>query len=167
MDLKLPVLAESMTSAIVSAWLKQPGDRVVEGEPIVEVDIDKTIVEIDAPVSGRLLEISVPAGTEAVQVGTLLAVIEPQEIETGGPIVRTSQPVTAPTADRVSIRSTDDETSVAPTLQRPDIEASPLARKMAELAGLDLAEISGQGPGGRVRKTDVDRALRGEGMTRN
>ena len=95
MDLKLPVLAESMTSAIVSAWLKQPGDRVVE------VDIDKTIVEIDAPVSGRLLEISVPAGTEAVEVGTLLAVIEPQEIETGGPVVRTSQPVTAPTADRV------------------------------------------------------------------
>ena len=74
-EIILPELAESMTSATLTTWLKEPGDTVRLGEPVAEVETDKTTVEIEAPVDGILDEIYVVAGTEDVAVGTVLAVL--------------------------------------------------------------------------------------------
>ena len=79
-EIILPELAESMTSATLTTWLKQPGDSVRLGEPVAEVETDKTTVEIEAPADGILDEIHVVAGTEDVAVGTVLAVV--RDIET-------------------------------------------------------------------------------------
>ncbi len=74
-EIILPELAESMTSATLTTWLKQPGDSVRSGEPVAEVETDKTTVEIEAPTDGILDRIQVAAGTEDVAVGTVLAVL--------------------------------------------------------------------------------------------
>ena len=74
-EFRLPQLADSVTSVRLSLWLKQVGDRVETGEPIVEVETDKTNVELEAPVSGVMQAIHVAAGTDGLEVGTVLAVI--------------------------------------------------------------------------------------------
>ena len=74
-EVRLPELAEAMTSATLAAWLKSPGDPVTAGEPIAEVETDKTTVELEAPADGVLAQIRVAAGTRDVAVGALLAVV--------------------------------------------------------------------------------------------
>lgn len=76
-EVRLPELADAMASATVTAWLKKPGDPVAAGEPIAEVETDKTTVELEAPADGVLAEIRVEAGAEAVEVGALLALLRP------------------------------------------------------------------------------------------
>lgn len=76
-EILMPEVAASMTSATLAAWLKQPGDRVTAGEPIAEVETDKTTVELESPADGILDDIRVDAGTEGVEVGTLLGMIRP------------------------------------------------------------------------------------------
>ncbi|HIE91785.1 MAG TPA: pyruvate dehydrogenase complex dihydrolipoyllysine-residue acetyltransferase, partial [Acidobacteria bacterium] len=74
-EFRLPQLADSVTSVRLSLWLKQEGDRVEAGEPIVEVETDKTNVELEAPVAGVLRAIRVAAGVEGLEAGMLLALI--------------------------------------------------------------------------------------------
>ncbi|MDE2906367.1 MAG: lipoyl domain-containing protein, partial [Acidobacteriota bacterium] len=74
-EVRMSELADSMTSATLTAWLKHAGDRVTVGEPIAEVETDKTTVEIEAPADGVLADIRVAAGTRDVAVGALLAVV--------------------------------------------------------------------------------------------
>ena len=172
-ELKLPELAESMTSAAITAWLKQPGDRVAAGDPIVEVDTDKTTVEIEAPVSGVLREIVVAVGTEEVEVGAVLAVIEEDEDEDASAAdVSTaveSQPDVEPAARTPKVPPRDPDTpnpdrrldvAAEPEVSSEvDVDVTPLARKMAAAARLDLTRVTGSGQTGRIEKSDVDRAL--------
>ena len=154
-ELRLPQLAETVTSAKLGTWLKQEGDTVEAGEPIVEVETDKTNVELEAPASGVVHKIHVKAGTDGLETGALLAVIS-EGAEPAG-------------ADDGQTRATEDaapppETppTAAPTPLRPvdaSAPASPLARRMATAAGLDLAAIHGTGRGGRIGKADVERAI--------
>ena len=147
-ELRLPELADTVTSAKLAAWLKTEGEAVAAGEPIVEVETDKTNVEIEAPASGVLQEIHVPAGTEGLETGTLLAVIadgvgaaaaaEPAAVEPEAPAPDAAEPESRPA---------------------PTPAASPLARRMAAAAGLDLGQVKGTGRGGRIGKADVERAL--------
>ena len=74
-EIPLPELAEGMAAATLSTWLKKPGDPVAAGEPIAEVETDKTTVELEAPADGVLADIRVAAGAEAVAVGTVLALV--------------------------------------------------------------------------------------------
>ena len=74
-EIRLPELAESMSSATLTSWLKKVGDRVSAGEPIAEVETDKTTVELESPADGVLLDICVAAGTDNVSVGALLALL--------------------------------------------------------------------------------------------
>ena len=169
-ELKLPELAESMTSAAVTAWLKQPGDRVSAGDPIVEVDTDKTTVEVEAPVSGVLRQIVVDAGTEDVEVGAVLALIDDDdaaasaadggvghtEVEptpAAGPVTR-AEPPTVRARAPTSATTHDEQLHV-----NLDANATPLARRMAAVAGLDLSAVAASGQGGRILKSDIDRAL--------
>ena len=181
-EVRLPELADAMTSATLTAWLKEPGDTVTTGEPIAEVETDKTTVELEAPAGGVLAEIRVAAGAEAVAVGTVLALVRsamPSEAPPQGapaaspalPMAETSVPAaTSPvdtdeTAPGQAPAAGTAEIATAPSfgataLAAVDLPATPLARRMAELAGLDLRRLTGSGDGGRVMKVDVERLLR-------
>lgn len=178
-ELRLPELAESMTSATVTAWLKQPGERVAQGDPVVEVDTDKTTVEIEASVDGVLREVLVPEGTEEVEVGTVLALIddddddEALDTQTDDAAPTRQRGVAAAAAERPA--SALGESATGPdSLESPrpasdpdagavGINATPLARRMAAVAGVDLTTVDGTGTDGRVRKVDVDRLIGADG----
>ena len=186
-ELRLPQLADSVTSVRLSAWLKQEGDRVQAGEPIVEVETDKTNVELESPASGVVREIQVAAGTEGVEAGMLLAIIaDDMAGATVTPAATTAAPVpdneqggeTAaggvvadngsgqgeePEPQREEARPGPISTPVADGAPAP--VATPIARRMAAAAGLDLSVIRGTGRGGRIGKADIDRVLAGQQTT--
>ena len=138
-ELRLPQLADTVTSARLAVWLKQEGEAVAAGEPIVEVETDKTNIEIEAPASGVIRKIHVPAGADGLETGTLLAVIADAG-ETDAEVEPAARPGSAPAAGRAA-------------------GATPLARRMAAAAGLDLGRLRGTGQDGRIGKVDVERAL--------
>ena len=80
-EIKVPTLGESVTSATVARWIKQPGEAVAIDEPLVELETDKVTVEVNAPIAGVLTAISVPEGTE-VEVGAVLGVVDPAAAQT-------------------------------------------------------------------------------------
>ena len=140
-DVIMPALGFDMTEGLLARWLKNEGDPVEKGQAIVEIETDKATVEIEAAAAGILALIIVHAG-ETVPVGTLIGVIA----ETGEKVMPVSAP--APPAP-------------PPPAPVPEgrVKASPVARKMAEEAGLDLSRIKGTGPGGRVVERDVQAAI--------
>ena len=166
-EVRLPELAESMTSATVTAWLKRVGDRVTAGEPIAEIETDKTTVELEAPVTGVLEDIRVAPGTENVAVGAVLAVLRegastPEAVRStdtdqGGALsappseapARANHPPSAPA--RPPVVSAAGSSAAVP--------ATALARRMAAIAGIDLTAVQGSGDHGRVGKADVERVL--------
>ncbi|MHB1577105.1 MAG: biotin/lipoyl-containing protein, partial [Candidatus Dormibacteria bacterium] len=136
----LPALGESVTEGVVGTWHKQPGDQIAAGETLVEIQTDKVDAEVPAPVGGTVLEVLVTEG-ETVSVGTVMARIQP-----GATTVDDREPApSAPTprAPQPAARS---------SLQ---VDASPLARRRADLDGVDLGKVEGTGPGGMVRRDDV------------
>ena len=158
-EVRLPELADAMTSATLTAWLKNPGDAVTAGEPIAEVETDKTTVELEAPAGGVLAEIRIAPGAEAIAVGTVLALLHPA---TPAASVTRGQSAEAATASPEAATASPGA-ATAPATEAPEAplsSASPLARRMAELAGLDLGGVTGSGDGGRVMKADVERLLR-------
>ncbi len=166
-ELRLPRLAETAASAKLAVWLKQEGEAVAAGEPIVEVETDKTNVEIEAPASGVIRKIHVAAGTEGLEAGALLAVIADDGDGTvpaaPAPAARPgSAAVPAPDAAGAD-HSEPRRTSAPATGSAP--AATPLARRMAAAAGLDLGQVRGTGRGGRIGKTDIERALAAQAPT--
>ena len=175
-ELRLPPLADTVTSVKLAAWLKTEGETVAAGEPIVEVETDKTNVEIEAPAGGVVSRIHVAAGTEGLETGALLAVIDEGAggaVDTGAtaeaaasePAVKPEAPPAAAvetTAGEPVTASVAGGAAQAPATgpaSGPAPAASPLARRMAAAAGLDLREIEGTGRNGRIGKADVERAL--------
>jgi pyruvate dehydrogenase E2 component (dihydrolipoamide acetyltransferase) len=162
----MPQLAEGMSSAKIATWIKKEGDPVRSGDILAEVETDKTAVELEAPSAGVLQTIHVPAGATAA-VGDVLATIgeaaagetvaQERRNEAKAPAsVTARQTVDAPAAGQVVRPETHEP--VAPAQPRdPSIEATPLAARMAALAGIDLSSI--RSPVGRIRKVDVDNAL--------
>lgn len=181
----MPELGGSVTQAKLSAWLKQEGDRVSRGQPIAEVETDKTNVEVEAPDDGVLARIHVSAGTDGVAVNDLLAVIlaegsvadAPQPVAPNGsasvlPAAERPAPAPASAAQREprgdprpvprgpsSSRTVAADAASSGEPLDADVPASPMARRMAYAAGLSLVTIKGSGPGGRITKADVDKAL--------
>ena len=135
-EIKTPELAESITEASLLEWQKQPGDAVAEGETLVVVETDKIALEVPAPHSGVLAEILKPEGAQ-VTSGEPIAMLD----ETAqGAAAPTPAPVSAATAAPVAAAG-------APVM--------PAARKIAAEQGVNPAEISGTGKGGRITKGDV------------
>ncbi len=161
-EVRLPQLADSVTEVTLGSWLKREGDRVEAGEPIVEVETDKTTVELEAPVGGVLTAIQVDEGAEGLETGALLALIHPAGSETGPTLVEVP-PVPAeesaapppPTAPVAVV----EPLAEAPAAEVAGVPATPMARKMATAAGLDLATVTGTGRDGRVTKADIDLVL--------
>ena len=161
MEVRLPELAESMAVATVTAWLREPGQMVRTGEPIAEIETDKTTVELESPADGTLDVIHIAAGTEDVPVDTVLATLQLSEgiVETRdgglGPDKTIPDVVVRPPAEPV----TPEVKSNEETLTSEAIAATPLARQMSALVGLDLARVTGTGAAGQVTKADIERQL--------
>jgi pyruvate/2-oxoglutarate dehydrogenase complex dihydrolipoamide acyltransferase (E2) component len=138
-ELKLPDLGEGLTEGEVARWLVSEGQEVAEDDPLVEIQTDKTTVEIPSPAAGMVTRILVDEG-KVVPVGTVLVVI-------GG----------EPDGDQPRA----EETPVAPPSQAAKVRATPLVRRIANELGVDLAAVEGTGPQGRLTEDDVRRAAGG------
>ncbi len=160
----MPSLGFDMTEGKLANWLKKEGDKVEKGQAIAEIETEKATVEIEASISGTIRSIIVQPG-QTVPVGTVIAVIgepgdqgtTPQQPGTGAPkpATRNVPPSEKPAPERKpagQVQHAETETRV---------RASPLARRMAQEAGLDLSMITGTGPGGRIMERDIQGAMAG------
>ena len=161
---KLPDLGEGAVEAEIVEWLVQPGDRVREGDPIACILTDKANVEMPAPVDGLVLRTSGQAG-ETVAVGAELAAFE---IAEGGPIPEAEptpagQAPPAPPSPPASAAVSPPPSAAAGSPQdAPPVKrilTSPAIRRRAKESGLDLAQVQGSGPGGRILASDLDAYL--------
>jgi pyruvate dehydrogenase E2 component (dihydrolipoamide acetyltransferase) len=161
-DVIMPRVDMTMERGTIRAWKAAPGDAVREGALLFEIETDKSAMEIDAPASGTLGPILVPAGVE-VPVGTVVARIlaAGETAEAGVPqaapapqAAAAPMPATpAPAAPMPAVRA-----PVAPAGADPRPRATPLARRLAREHGLDLASLRGSGPRGRIGRADVEAA---------
>ena len=140
-EFKLPDLGEGLTEGEVARWLVAEGQEIGEDEPLVEIQTDKTTVEIPSPTSGKVARILVSEGA-VVPVGTVLVVIG----EDGA--VTDEQPRAEPAPQQ----EVPAETPAAP---RERVRATPLVRRLGRELGVDLAAVSGTGPGGTITEADV------------
>jgi pyruvate dehydrogenase E2 component (dihydrolipoamide acetyltransferase) len=164
----MPSLGFDMTEGLLARWLKNEGDPVVRGQAIAEIETEKATVEIEAAVPGILAKIIVQAG-ETVPVGTVIGVIaEAGDEVTAGSAPSPSPPAPSPPSPPApSPPSPPASPPPAPVPEAGEgaapsearVKASPVARKMAEEAGLDLSRVKGTGPGGRVVERDVQAAI--------
>src|SRR3954468_21640854 len=165
-EIKLPRLGQGMESGTIVKWLKSEGDPVEKGEPLYELDTDKVTQEVEADASGVLLKIAVAEGE--VPVGRTIAVAAEQgeSVEVADDAHEEGSPARAREEERERGRdaSTSRDASEQVTqIQEPQsgngrIKASPLARRIARERGIDLREVAGTGPEGRVVAEDVERA---------
>jgi len=153
-NILMPALSPTMTEGNLARWLKQEGDRIKAGDVIAEIETDKATMEVEAVDEGILGRILVPAGTQGVKVNDVIAVL----VEAGEAVPAAgAAPVPAAPAP---VAAAPAAAAPAPAAASGDrVFASPLARRMAAQAGLDIGKIAGSGPNGRIGKADVDAAL--------
>jgi 2-oxoglutarate dehydrogenase E2 component (dihydrolipoamide succinyltransferase) len=156
-EIHVPELGESVADATVGRWLKQEGEAVKSGDPLVELETDKINFEVEAEQDGVLESIAKGEG-ESVNVGEVIGTIgegdgRPAEPETEAPEeeARAEQPQ--------AVAETEAEETDGHR-EMEEVRASPSVRKLAREYGIDLAEISGSGSGGRVTREDVERSIR-------
>ena len=186
-EVVMPALGESVTEGTVTTWLKSVGDAVETDEPLVEVSTDKVDSEVPAPASGFLAEIRVPED-ETVEVGTVLAVITAQAPSTApsepaapaappqqAPVPASPAPQAPAPAPAAPVNPFPTPASLAQTAETGQLAQSsastpaqvsqtgyvtPIVRKLAREAGIELAEVTGTGIGGRIRREDVEAAIK-------
>jgi 2-oxoglutarate dehydrogenase E2 component (dihydrolipoamide succinyltransferase) len=150
-DVPMPQMGESITEGTITKWLKKVGDKVERDEPLFEISTDKVDAEIPSPAAGILSEIKFPEGS-TVGVHTVVAVIG------GGSGKPAPAAASAPAAPAPSTSAPVAPAAVAPVAaaasgERP--RSSPLVRKIAKDNNVDLAQVPGTGPSGRITKTDI------------
>ena len=141
-EFKLPDLGEGLTEGEIARWLVAEGQEVAEDDPLVEIQTDKTTVEIPSPAAGTVSRILAAEG-DVVPVGTVIVVI-------GNGAAATAAPPAAPAAEAAS-----PATQAAPRAAGGKVRATPLVRRLAEQLDVDLATVSASGPQGRVTEDDV------------
>lgn len=147
-EIIVPNLGESVSEAIVAKWFKKPGEAVKQDEPIVELETDKVTMEVNAPASGALKEITAKEG-DKVEVGGKLGLIDVGAAGSASAAKPASTPAPAPSAAPSPAPAPATATSAQP---------GPAARKALEESGLDAKSISGTGKDGRITKGDVQAA---------
>jgi pyruvate/2-oxoglutarate dehydrogenase complex dihydrolipoamide acyltransferase (E2) component len=154
-EFKLPDLGEGLTEGEVARWLVSEGQDVAEDDPLVEIQTDKTTVEIPSPAAGKVAKILVNEG-DVVPVGTVLVVIGDGAAAPGEGARASEKSDTvsqAPSAPSHEAKEKSDTVSLGARTQ-----ATPLVRRVARELGVDLASIEGTGPQGRITEEDVRRA---------
>lgn len=181
-NILMPALSPTMEKGNLARWLKKEGDRIRSGEVIAEIETDKATMEYEAAEDGVLAKILVPEGTQDVAVNSVIAVLAGEGEDVGAaagaaaarqaPAAPSSRPAqdarqaapTAATATPSSVARPAASQAPAAADRAPAarignrIFASPLARRLAREAGIDLARLSGSGPHGRIIARDVEAA---------
>ena len=174
----LPKLGNSVESSIISRWLKRKGEPVTQGEPLFEIETDKTTQQVDSPASGVLLDVFFAEGEDVPVLTTIAAIGEageasPPPVHGGSQTGAVPHPPTpSPTRAEGEKRDSAEPSPRHPATSSPSetpprvdggsrrgVGISPRARNLAARKGLDLAGVQGSGPGGRVIERDVQAAL--------
>ncbi len=153
-ELKMPALSPTMEEGTLAKWLVKVGDTISSGDIMAEIETDKATMEFEAVDEGIVAAILVDEGAENVAVGTVIAMLAEEGEDVGD--------VSAPTA---APPPAEAEPALAPT-PAPSADgpaASPTARKLAEINGIELASVSGTGPKGKITKGDVEAAIEAGG----
>ncbi|EEZ33041.1 pyruvate dehydrogenase complex dihydrolipoamide acetyltransferase [Brucella sp. NF 2653] len=175
-NITMPALSPTMEEGNLSKWLVKEGDKVAPGDVIAEIETDKATMEVEAVDEGTVAKIVVPAGTEGVKVNALIAVLaeEGEDVAAAakgaGAAPKAEAPkeepkpaeakkeAAAPAAAPAPARS--EQPAAAPAANKGErVFASPLARRIAKDAGVDISAVKGSGPHGRVVQRDVEAAL--------
>ena len=158
-NILMPALSPTMTEGKLSKWLKKEGEEVKSGDVLAEIETDKATMEVEAVDEGFLAKIVVPDGTDGVAVNAVIGILTEQAGEKVG------EPATAPKPEEKPAPEAKPEPKAEPKAAAPApasedhgerIFASPLARRMAKQAGIDLASLKGSGPNGRIVKADIE-----------
>jgi pyruvate dehydrogenase E2 component (dihydrolipoamide acetyltransferase) len=163
-NILMPALSPTMTEGKLSRWLKKEGEAVKSGDVLAEIETDKATMEVEAVDEGFLAKIVVPDGTDAVAVNAVIGVLtESKGEKLDAPAPAAEKAPAAPKAPPQETPTPVAATAAAKPEPAPEahgerIFASPLARRMAKQAGIDLAHIKGTGPNGRIVKADLDKA---------
>ena len=182
-SLKMPALSPTMEEGTLAKWIVKEGDTVSSGDLLAEIETDKATMEFEAIDEGIVAKIVIPEGTDGVKVGEVIAILAEEgedvadAVQSAGKGNDTEQQDTenkkekdseeGDTTAKDTVKSGDDNiagedkataNAPAPSNSSDRIKASPLARRMAEQKGVDLASVKGSGPGGRVVKADVENA---------
>jgi pyruvate dehydrogenase E2 component (dihydrolipoamide acetyltransferase) len=175
-NITMPALSPTMEEGNLAKWLVKEGDKVKSGDVIAEIETDKATMEVEAVDEGTVAKIVVPAGTEAVKVNALIAILaaDGEDLAAaaagGGAAAPKAEAVPAPKAEVAPAAAPAPTAATAgvghfvgngsPAASTGDrVFASPLARRLAKESGLDLRAVSGSGPKGRVVKSDVEKAV--------
>jgi pyruvate dehydrogenase E2 component (dihydrolipoamide acetyltransferase) len=174
-EIVMPRLSDSMEEGTILRWLKSPGEEVSLGEELVEIETDKANMVYEAPAAGTLIETLAEEG-DTLAIGQAIARVGEAGEKPAGDGSATERPAASPAEaspgrDAVSAEPAEGAAE-APIAQAPAeapaeappsgdgrVKASPVARRMASEKGLDLGSLSGSGPGGRIVKADVERAI--------
>ncbi len=180
-NITMPALSPTMEEGNLAKWLVKEGDKVAPGDVIAEIETDKATMEVEAVDEGTVAKIVVPAGTEGVKVNALIAVLA-GEGEDAGAAAKASGGTAKAEAPKPEAKSEPPKTeapksapAAAPAPKAATAPAanghaagdrtfaSPLARRIAKDAGIDIAAVTGSGPHGRVVRADVEAAVAGGG----
>ncbi|NOC82733.1 pyruvate dehydrogenase complex dihydrolipoamide acetyltransferase [Ruegeria sp. HKCCD6228] len=167
-EILMPALSPTMEEGTLAKWLVKEGDTVSSGDLLAEIETDKATMEFEAVDEGIVGKILIPEGTEGVKVNTAIAILlEDGESADDIAAAPAKTPEAAPAADagnEAAAPAASEAPAPAPAPAAPvkadggRIFASPLARRIAAQKGLDLAQITGSGPHGRIVKADVEGA---------
>lgn len=160
LDIKMPALSPTMEEGTLARWLVKVGDTVSSGDVMAEIETDKATMEFEAVDEGVIAEILIEEGTEGVKVGTVIARLTVEGEETAAPVptpAPAAEPAPAPAAKPQAAPADDSSASAS---------ATPLARRVAQQTGVDLASVTGTGPRGKVTKGDVEASVAGAGTAR-
>ncbi|MEW6767844.1 MAG: pyruvate dehydrogenase complex dihydrolipoamide acetyltransferase [Pseudomonadota bacterium] len=181
-NILMPALSPTMEKGNLAKWLKKEGDKVKSGDVIAEIETDKATMEVEAVDEGTLAKILVPAGTADVPVNNVIAVLaaDGEDVKSAGagaasapppkadaPKAAAPSPAAAPqaaTAQKPSAPSPAALAQAAPRSNGTRTFSSPLARRLAKDAGIEISRINGTGPHGRVVAKDVEGAKSGGGL---
>ncbi len=178
-NITMPALSPTMEEGNLAKWLVKEGDKVSSGDVIAEIETDKATMEVEAVDEGTIAKILVPAGTEGVKVNAVIAILA-GEGESASDAAKGGEAPTAETkAEPAPAPAAKAETAAAPAPQTcrvcrklvgnglaasdERVFSSPLARRIAKDAGIDIAQVKGSGPHGRVIKADVESAVKSGG----
>jgi pyruvate dehydrogenase E2 component (dihydrolipoamide acetyltransferase) len=174
-ELKMPALSPTMEEGTLAKWLVKEGDTVKSGDILAEIETDKATMEFEAVDEGTITKIVVADGTDGVKVGAVIAVMAGEDEDASAPAAppaKTETPAPkaeapkaeasaaapAPAPAPASAPAPAAPPASAPKSDGDRVKASPLARRLAEAQGIDLAAVQGSGPGGRIVKADLDGA---------
>lgn len=179
-NITMPALSPTMEEGNLSRWLVKEGDKVSPGDVIAEIETDKATMEVEAVDEGTVAKLVVPAGTEGVKVNALIAILAGEGEDAGAAAKGggdAAPKAEAPKADAPKAEVPKPATAAAaPASTKAEAApvanghaagertfASPLARRIAKDAGVDVSAVTGTGPHGRVVKADVEAAIAGGG----